>query len=84
MSGPNQLQASNFEPTSILALDPSKLLNPSEIESYDVEVPQKWTNIDYYNEYSKLYLYNFVLTAHANDLYKEEKSLLKKYLALSV
>ena len=50
----------------------------------NVDVPPKKSNLDYYIEYSKLYVYNFVLTAHAKDLYKEMKNLVKKFQMITV
>ena len=53
-------------------------------EFAEIQIPEKRTNLDYYNEYSKLYMYNFMLTAHAKGLYNEQKKLLEAYHTLSV
>lgn len=64
--------------------EPNEFLNEDNLSTFEVEVPQKKSNLDYYNEYSKLYVYNFVLTAHAKDLYKELKNMVKKFQTITV
>ena len=66
------------------ALSANKLLLQETREKYNIEVPPKKSNKDYYNEYTQLFVYNFVLTAHAKELYQEQKSLMKKYHMLTV
>ena len=50
----------------------------------DIEVPPEKPNRDYYDDYCKLYIVNYILMDKFNELRKENRDLLEKYKAFEV
>lgn len=51
---------------------------------HDIEVPPEKPNKEYYDEYCKLFINNYILTEQLNVLRRENRELLDKYKSLEV
>lgn len=51
---------------------------------HDIEVPPEKPNKEYYDEYCKLFINNYILTEQLNALRRENRELLDKYRSLEV
>ena len=51
---------------------------------HDIEVPPEKPNKEYYDEYCKLFINNYILTEQLNTLRRENRELMEKYRSLEV
>lgn len=68
-------------------MDASKLSSGFMITNkmiHDIEVPPEKPNKEYYDEYCKLFINNYILTEQLNTLRRENKDLADKYRSIEV
>ena len=76
--------SNNHHIDSMDIIEQSSAFKIKNIFHTDIEVPPERPGKEYFDEFCKLHVSNFMLTEQMNGLQKENKELLEKYRMLEV
>ena len=86
-NGTKAAEGKSIQTGNLDNMDGSKLSSGFMITSkmiHDIEVPPEKPNKEYYDEYCKSFIINYILTEQLNTLRRENKDLNEKYKTLEV